>query len=288
VAIVGAGRVATALGVLLERAGHRLVVAAGRDGSRARVARHLPHVPFVPLDRAAERSAEAEVVLLGVPDDHIAPVCGALCEEGGVRAGQFVLHLSGSVGLDALAPAERLGAEVLSLHPLQSFPTVERGVERFPGSGAAVTARTERGLAFGERLARDLGGVPFRLEDRLKPLYHGAAVFAANYLVTVEAVAERLFRLAGLSEPGPLFAPLARAVLDRALAEGPAAALTGPAARGDAGTVARNLEALAEHAPEAVPAYVALARLAAGIALEAGHLSEEGRARLEEALAPWS
>ncbi|HXF57667.1 MAG TPA: DUF2520 domain-containing protein [Actinomycetota bacterium] len=286
-AIVGAGRVATALGVLLERAGHRVLVASGRQGSRDRAARHLPHVPFVPLDRAAERTPEAEAVLLGVSDDHVAPVCRALCQAGGVRPGQFVLHLSGSLGLEALAPAEALGAEVLSLHPLQSFPTVERGVERFPGSGAAVTARTERGFAFGEALARDVGGVPFRLEDGLKPLYHAAAVFAANYLVTVEAVAERLFRLAGLTHPAPLFAPLARAVLDRALAEGPAAALTGPAVRGDTGTVRRNLEALAARAPEVVPAYVALARLAAGVAHGAGHLSEEGRARVEEALASW-
>ena len=81
---------------------------------------------------------------------------------------------------------------MLSLHPLQSFPDVETGIERLPGSGIAVTATTDDDAAFGERLARDLGAMPFRLDDEVKPLYHAAAVFAANYLVTVEALAERI------------------------------------------------------------------------------------------------
>src|SRR5439155_9831837 len=109
----------------------------------------------------------------------------------------------------------------------------------------------------------------------------------SNYLVTVEATAERLFRAAGIEDPAPLFEPLARANLDAAFAGGPGAALTGPAVRGDAGTIRRNAEALQRGEPRALGAYVELARLAAAIATTAGRLSEDGRRRVEEELDRW-
>ncbi|HEX2267689.1 MAG TPA: DUF2520 domain-containing protein [Actinomycetota bacterium] len=164
---------------------------------------------------------------------------------------------------------------------------MEAGVDRFPGSSVAITARTEEALSIAETLATDAGGVPFRLAEHMKPLYHAAAVFCANYLVTVEAVAEELFRIAGLAEPVPRFAPLATAVLDRILAEGPANALTGPAVRGDVGTVRRNLKALAEHSPGAVPAYVDLARLALRLAGGVRNIAETDRERIEQELSRW-
>jgi len=176
---------------------------------------------------------------------------------------------------------------VLSLHPLQSIPDVEEGVARLPGSAVAVTARTDEAFALGDSLARDIGGNPFSLADEAKPLYHAAAVFCSNYLVVVESIAEQLFRTAGLPDPVERFAPLARTALDFALTRGPANALTGPAARGDAGTVARHLQALADRAPDAVQSYVALARSAATLAVQNGSLSEEGRRAVEEVLTPW-
>ncbi len=226
------------------------------------------------------------MVIIGASDDAIADVCSSLARSGGLHAGQRVVHLSGSVGLDALGSALDAGAEAVSTHPLQAFPTVERGIERFPGSSMAVTARTDEGFSVGETLAADAGGVPFRLTDDMKPLYHAAAVFCANYLVTVEAVAEELFRICGLAEPVRLFAPLAAAVLDRTLTEGPANALTGPAVRGDVGTLRRNLQALAAHSPDTVPAYVELAHLALRLAA-GGNIEPPDRARIEEELARW-
>ena len=112
-------------------------------------------------------------------------------------------------------------------------------------------------------------------------------MFCSNYLVAVEGMAEHLFRLAGLADPVSMFAPLARASLDATLALGPGAALTGPAVRGDGGTVQRNLEALSSHAPEAVASYVALARVAGDLAAKAGRLSAEGYSRLREVLDGW-
>ncbi|MGH2555784.1 MAG: Rossmann-like and DUF2520 domain-containing protein [Actinomycetota bacterium] len=286
-AVIGAGRVATALAVGLKRAGHRVVAASGRQPSRERAARFLAGAPFYDPAEAHKGARAAALVVIGVPDDFIAEVCSQLAERDAFHPEQRVLHLSGSVGLDALARARSMEAEVLSLHPLQSFPDVEEGIARLPGSAIAVTAEDEDGFAHGERLARDVGGLPFRIADEVKPLYHAAAVFCSNYLVAVEGMAEHLFRLAGLEDPLPSFEPLARTALETTFARGPWAALTGPAARGDAGTIAMNLTALAERAPEAIPAYVALARVAADLAARAGRLAPQGRATVEEVLARW-
>jgi predicted short-subunit dehydrogenase-like oxidoreductase (DUF2520 family) len=285
VGVVGAGRVGTALAALLAKAGYRIVAASGGQASRERAERFLPDVPFV---TPAEAAVAADLVLLGVPDDRIAGVCAELAEGGALREGRSVVHLSGSVPLDALAPARASGALVLSLHPLQSFPTVEAAVDRMPGSAIAVTADSEEGYASGERLAADVGGIPFRLDDRNKPLYHAAAVFCSNYLAVLMGISERLFALAGIDDPVSKFAPLARATLENTLALGSEAALTGPAVRGDAGTIRRNLEALSADAPEVVPAYVELARSALDLAQGSGRLPEDRRSAVEEVLAGWS
>jgi predicted short-subunit dehydrogenase-like oxidoreductase (DUF2520 family) len=283
-AVIGAGRVGTALAVLLARAGHRVVGVSGRGGTAERAARYLPGVDVLP---AAEASSRAEVVLVGTPDDRIAGVVSDLAAQGAFRRGQTVAHLSGAAGLATLAPATRAGTQVLALHPLQTFPNVQAAIDRLPGSAVAVTAGNEAGYALGERLAMDAGGRPFRLPEEARPLYHAAAVFASNYLVAVLALADRLFRTAGIADPGPLYLPLVRATLDNVEAVGVERALTGPAARGDAGTVAGNLEALAASAPDAVPAYVALATVALDLAEGAGRLRPESRTRVEDVLARW-
>ena len=287
VAIIGAGRVGTALGVLLRRAGHQVVAASGRDQTGWRVRRYLPEARFHEAADSAGAARSADAVLIAVPDDAILSVCASIAVGGGFRPGQFALQLSGALGLNVLEPARAAEAEVLSLHPLQTVPTVESGIDRLPGSAMAVTAGSGRAAAMGASLARDVGGVPFTLREEMKPLYHAAAVFSSNYLVTVESLAERLFRLAGVEDPVTKFEPLARAALEGALVRGPAEALTGPAARGDVGTVALNLEALTGMAQVAVGPYVALARAAAGLAVTSGRLSEEQRGLLEEELARW-
>ncbi len=285
VAVVGAGRVGTALAVLLARAGHRIVAASGREGSRARVETWLPDVPFL---AAADAARAAETVLLAVPDDAVAATADELAAAGGFREGAFVAHLSGAVPLLALGPARAAGAHVLSMHPVQTVPDVESGVERLPGAHVAVTAWEELGFGVGERLAADWGGHPFRLAEERKPLYHAAAVFCSNYLVAVEGLAEHLFRAAGVDDPLPAFGPLAEATLANVIRVGPGAALTGPVARGDAGTVRRNLEALSAHAPEAVQAYVALADVAIHLAVRARRLGPGEVSALREVLAEWT
>jgi predicted short-subunit dehydrogenase-like oxidoreductase (DUF2520 family) len=275
--------VATALGVLWQRAGHRVVAASGRDASRERVAAYLRDTAFEP--DPALTAAAADTVVLGVRDDLISTMCSQVA--GGLRPGARVLHLSGSVPLSALAVAREAGAAALSLHPLLSFPDVATGIDRLPGSGIAVTAETDADEAFGQDLARDAGARPFALPDVVKPLYHAGAVFASNYLVAVEALAEQILSAAGVDGAPSYLEPLARSAFDRAFALGPETALTGPAVRGDAGTIERNLEALASAVPGAVAPYVALADAATALALAAGRIDEEQRARVGKALDPW-
>lgn len=284
IAIVGAGRVGTAVAVLLARAGHEIVAAAGRTQTAVGVATWLPGVPFL---SAIEAAALGEVVVLSVPDDALIPVASELAAAGSVAAGTWVVHVSGAAGLGVLDPLHRAGARRLALHPLQTFPDVEAAIAALPGCHLAVTADDEDGLELGRRLAADLGATPFRLADGRRPLYHAAAVFASNYLVATSAVAERLFAEAGVPEPLDAMRPLQETTLANVVRLGPGAALTGPAVRGDASTVERNLGALATSAPETVAAYVAMCRIALDLADETGRLDASGRRAVEEVLARW-
>ena len=284
IAIVGAGRVATALAVAWLDAGHEIAVASHGQTTEDR---HDAFLAGTRLVLAHEAARSADVVVIGVPDASITAVCESLSREDALHEGQVVLHLSGAAGLEVFEAARSKGVQLLAVHPLQTFPTVESAIARLAGTPMAVTAEDEETASTGERLARDVGGEPFRLDAETRPLYHAAAVFASNYLVAVTAQAESLFRAAGLPDPLGVFMPLARASLDNVAELGPEAALTGPVVRGDAVTVRRNLEALAERSPEAVAPYVALADIALRLSARSGRLSEEGRAAVGEVLVEW-
>jgi predicted short-subunit dehydrogenase-like oxidoreductase (DUF2520 family) len=285
VAVIGAGTVGTAVAVLLQRAGHRLVGVSGGAQTQDRAATYLPGVP---VREPAGVAAAAELVVIGTPDDAIEPTVDELATAGALATGTWVLHLSGSLGLDALRATIGLGARRLALHPLQTFPDVGAALERLPGCWIAVTADDAEGARVGERLVEDLHGIPFALADELRPLYHAAAVFASNSLATVSAIAESLFEAAGVPDPRSAMAPLQRATLDHVEQLGAARALTGPAIRGDAGTVRRNLEALERHAPELVPVYVALARSTLQLAERSGRSAPASRDAVEDVLAGWT
>ncbi len=282
--MIGAGRVGTALAVLWRRAGHRIVGVSGGAATRGRAAVHLPGVPVL---GNAEAARDAGVVVIATPDSAVVAACEELARGGVLGPGVAVAHVSGATGLDALAAAHSAGATTLALHPLQTCPTVEAALERIPGSGFAISSQAPEGLELGERLALEAGGRPFRLADEMKPLYHAAAVFASNYLVTVSAIAHELEGAAGVQDPAAMLGPLQEATLANVARVGPADALTGPAVRGDARTVARNLTALAEHAPAAVASYVALADLALELAERSGRLPAGGREAVEEVLDRW-
>lgn len=284
VAVVGAGRVGTAVAVALRSAGHHVVAVSGRTATVERAARLLPDVPVVDPAQAARL---APVVILAVPDDVLAAVVGDVAAQGGFQDGGWAVHVSGAASLAVLDAAAAAGAHRLGLHPLQTFPTAEDAIERLRGAGIAVTADDDEGEAFGMSLARDLGGAPFPIQDQARPLYHAAAVFASNYLVAVSAVAAELFAAAGVLDPAAAMAPLQRATLQNIERYGPGAALTGPAVRGDLITIERNLTALRAARPDAVAPYVALCRVATRLGIDAGRLTPGDAQAVMEVLDGW-
>jgi predicted short-subunit dehydrogenase-like oxidoreductase (DUF2520 family) len=265
----------------LSLAGHRVVaVSAVSDASRRRAADLLPDVPVRAVDEVVRAS---DLVLLSVPDDALAALVDGLAATGVIRPGQLVVHVSGSHGLAVLDPAARLGALPLALHPVMTFAGAPEDVARLAGCTFGVTAPVElRPVA--EALVVEMGGEPVWIADELRPLYHAALTMGANYLVTLVNTAADLLRAAGVEQPAGMLGPLLGAALDNALRRGDAA-LTGPVARGDAGTVAAHLDVLARVSPTALTAYAALARVTADRALVSGELDPAAASALLEVLA---
>jgi predicted short-subunit dehydrogenase-like oxidoreductase (DUF2520 family) len=268
VGVIGVGRAGAPLAAALVRAGHPLVGAhAVSERSRRRVAEFLPGTPLL---SAAEVMAAADLVLLTVPDDVLADLVSGLADTAAITPGQFLVHASGRYGTGVLEPATRLGALPMALHPVMTFTGSRSDLDRLAGCPFGVTApRVLRPVA--EALVVEMGGDPMWVPEESRPLYHAALANGANHLVTLVAQTLDLLAIAGIENPSGMVRPLLSAALDNVLAMGDDA-LTGPVARGDAGTVAAHLEALSRAAPEARAAYVAMARLTADRALAAGRL----------------
>jgi predicted short-subunit dehydrogenase-like oxidoreductase (DUF2520 family) len=281
VGVVGAGRVGTALAVALSRAGHRVTGASAvSEASRLRVEKFLPGTPVLQPEDVVE---SADLVLLTVPDDALRGLVRGLAATGTPLAGRMLAHASGLHGLAVLEPAVELGALPLALHPVMTFTGRADDADRLAGISFGVTAPAVLRPA-AEVLVMEMGGEPVFIAEADRSLYHAALAGAANHLVTQVVQAADLLTKAGVSQPSRMLGPLLSTALDNALRLGDAA-LTGPVARGDAETVAGHLEALRAAAPEALPAYLALARLTATRALATGMLSAPDAQRLLDVLA---
>ena len=219
-AVVGNGRIGSAIAAVL---GFAAPFGRGFDGT-------CP--PAEDRSGLSERSYDA--VLLCVPDTQIATAAAA------IRPGILVGHCSGASGLEPLD-----GHEGFSMHPLM---TVTAAGAELAGAGAAIDGTSERALAYAQSLAQALGMKPFRVVPEDRAAYHAAASIASNFLVTLEAAAERLAATAGVDRQ--LLVPLVRASVENWAALGAERALTGPVARGDHETVARQRQAVCERAPE--------------------------------------
>ncbi len=287
--IIGAGRAGVGLALALARVGEgkggRGRVRGGYDvrlhgRSKKPVPKPLK-LTVGPENEPPAWIAQAGVVILAVRDDAIRPLAEALARAGAIRAEQVVLHLSGAQGQEALGALVASRAALGSLHPLQTISDPERAPERLKGAWAAVEGMP-RAVQAAEGLAQDLGLRPFHIPSKAKPIYHASAVFASNYFVVVEAVAQRLLRHAGLSdaEAWQALRPLVEGTLENMSRQEPMAALTGPVARGDQATIRRHLEALTHD--DAV-LYRALGRAALELAQKRG-MDQATAARVAVAL----
>jgi predicted short-subunit dehydrogenase-like oxidoreductase (DUF2520 family) len=219
-AVVGHGRLGTALAAALSAAG-------------------------VPVDGPLGRGAtgpDADVVLLAVPDAEIAAAAAL------IDPAKTVGHCSGAT---TLAPLTATHARAFSLHPLM---TVTRQGADFAGASAAIAGSTPEAHALALALATALRMTPIEVPDADRAAYHAAASIASNFLVTLEWAATRV---GGLDRAA--LAPLVEATVGNWLAVGPEAALTGPIARGDEQTVARQRAAVIERTPDLAELFDALA-----------------------------
>jgi predicted short-subunit dehydrogenase-like oxidoreductase (DUF2520 family) len=252
VALIGPGRAGTTIALGLVERGWTVLGVAGRapDAPSTTSAAACLASPTALVSEAARG---AELVIIATPDRAIQQVL--LAAEPAIEPGALVIHLAGSIGLDVFEPllARRTGVRVGALHPLQTFPSTTVGLERLAGAWAAVAG--DPAVA---DIARALGLRPFELDDHDRGRYHAAAVVASNHLVALLGQVERL--AAGCGVPFEAFAPLVSGSIQNAFSIGPAAALTGPVARGDLATVEQHLRDLD---PAERDAYRTLAREAA-------------------------
>ena len=234
VRVIGSGRAGGAMAAALAEVGWQVLPILGRSAAPAEV---------------AEAAAGVDLVLIATPDAAVAEVAAAI--EPVTTAA--VAHLAGSLGLDAVAPHPRPAA----LHPLAALPDAAVGARRLlAGCWFAVA-----GDPLVRQVVADLGGRALEVADADRAAYHAAAVVASNHLVALLGQAERIASTAGV--PFAALIDLVRATVDNVDELGPAAALTGPAARGDIDTIRRHLDAIA---PSERAAYEALAQQARRLA----------------------
>lgn len=209
----------------------------------------------------------ADITLIATPDSDIATVCATLARNGLVGSGQVVFHCSGALPSAALAAAAVAGAAVASVHPIKSFADPTGSVHTFAGTWCGIEG-DHAALAVLEPACEAIGGRAVNIDAQFKTIYHAAAVFASNYLVTVLDVSVRAYEKAGIPPDTALklIEPLVRGTVDNVFAIGTTAALSGPIARGDAGTAMRQYRALSAWDKQVGSLYKALAKPTAAIA----------------------
>ena len=264
--VIGPGRLGSALVANLLRAGLDVVAVAVRPTGGADASSRPPRLAL------GQAVAVADVLWFAVPDDAIGEVAALAAAalrtaDRQAPAGSLLaIHSSGLGSLALLAPLRAAGADVLCLHPLQTFAGGEPQAEALVGVPMAVTGEGQAAAA-GRRLAERLGALPFALPEANKPLYHLAAAVASNLLVALESGAAELMRTASGERDGlQLLGPLVRTTVENLLAQGPERALTGPVARGDVSTVRAHLALIDTQAARYAGAYRALSAQASVLA----------------------
>ncbi len=256
VAIIGPGRVGTALALALPRAGHRVVAVAGR--SEASLEAFGARVSGVRRSTdPAEAAAGVDLVCIATADGDVAGVVRHLLESGVVGEGQRVVHFAGSLGLEVLRPMGLAGAQVAAIHPAQTVPA-DAGPDVFVGAAFAVTT-SPANRDWAHDLVADLGGDAHDLAEGDRVAYHAALSLGSNAVAAALSTARQILLSAGVKDPAAFLGPLAHRSLDNVLARG-ATAITGPVVRGDADTIGRHLATLDDDRPELAEAYRHLQR----------------------------
>jgi len=277
---IGAGTVGTALAARLSSRGYPVVAVSSRSRNSAqKLAQAAGGCQIFDDNQAVANNAE--LIFITTPDDAIAPVVSQVKW----HPGQSVVHCSGADSVDILQPARELGAQVGAFHPLQTFASPQQAMENIPGSTFALEAE-EPLLSTLKDMAAALDGHWVELKANDKVLYHTAAVFACNYMVTLVKLATDLWQTFGVppQQATRALLPLLRGTLNNIETIGIPNCLTGPIARGDIGTINKHLDALNQTAPHLLSTYRELGRQTIPIAIAKGRINKSQAQELKAIL----
>lgn len=255
IAIVGCGRMGTALAKTLSGKGYPIVGVSSLHLTSAQRLAGLCGISAA-TDRPWEVTQVADVVFLSTPDGVIESVCESISQQNGFLPDAVVLHCSGAHASTILASARPSGASIGSMHPLQSFASIDFTKNPFQGIRIAIEGDAQA-VSVADQMARDLEAHPLQIITSGKPLYHAAAVVASNFLVTLMGAAFQFIQQAGVpsDEAFSVLKPLIEGTLANIDRVGVHQALTGPVVRGDVQTVEAHIQAIRETIPELLPFY---------------------------------
>ena len=280
IGFIGAGKVGTALAVLLSRKGYKIAsIYDPKTGAAAGLASEI--VGSRICDSAQEAAGAAGMVFITTPDS----VIPGIAAQVKWKAGQFVIHCSGADSADILEPANEAGALIGVFHPLQTFAGAAEAIDNLPGSTFAIEAH-EPLLAKLKKMADDLGGNWIVLKESDKAAYHAAAVITSNYLVTLVKMATDLWKTFSIpaDQAAKALLPLLKGTIHNIETIGLPDCLTGPIARGDSGTVLKHLQTIKARAPQLLAAYKELGRQTIPIAVAKGTIAKQQTRELETIL----
>lgn len=274
VGIIGAGVVGTAIGVVLHDKGYEIT--GVHDIKSESTKTLVERIGCATFSSPQEVSRSSDILFITTSDTAIQEVADQLAYCGAFHSGQVVVHMSGAQTSEVLDSAKGYGARVLSLHPLQSFASLEQAIKNIPGSIFSIEG-DEDTYAMGTSIVEKLEGEYFFIDKKAKPLYHAGACVVSNYLVTLVDFGINLLEVTGV--PRKLAArallPLIQGTVRNIESVGIPNALTGPIARGDQGTVLNHLSCMQQTRPELIHLYSWLGYYTAQVALDKGTINPE-------------
>ncbi|HYH42132.1 MAG TPA: Rossmann-like and DUF2520 domain-containing protein [Burkholderiales bacterium] len=282
--VIGAGRVGRTLAALWHRQKVFLVQDV-LDGTPEGACSAVAFIGEGSATAALPAMRAAEVWMISTPDRRIAGSAQALASSGLLRAGDVVFHCSGSMASTDIASAAASGARIASVHPLKSFADPAAALLTFEGTHCVAEGHRE-GLDVLVPAFERIGGRVAEIDPKLKTIYHAASVIVCNYLTALLESGLECFEQAGLARETAMrmMEPLVRETLDNVIRLGPAAALTGPIARGDDTVVAKHLDVLDSWSPRIAAIYRDLGAVALDLSRSRGDSDPEARRRIEALL----
>lgn len=275
VALVGAGRVGTAVASLLRDAGHQIVSVSSRSLASAEAAATRLGTRVMQVTEITD----ADVVLLGVPDSALAEVGRRLPQGASV-----LVHFAGAAGIKPLEAASG-GRALCALHPVQACPDIDTAIRRLPGSAWGVTCTHGTEGWVRRLIEEDLKGIPFGVAEDNRVVWHAAAVTTSNGLAALLAVGEALLASIGIDRPEHVLGPIAAGTVLNALESGGGGlALTGPVVRKEIDLIGRHVADIARLAPDLLPAYLQALHMIVSSALAAGRIDRADEILLRQAL----